>query len=447
MDRLISLEPSNLVVIRIEPGKKCSGSLSLRNVMYTMPVAFRLQPVNKMLYTVKPQTGIIAPLATLTVEIIYHLPQETLPEYFPETHDSFILDSVVVPGAAVKDPSSVPNDWFTTRKKQVFTDSGIKVMFVGSPILVQLVMDGSMEKIREVLERSDMSWNPADSVDSQGNSLLHLAIAQSRPDIFQLLLEFQPDFELQNRSGCTPLESASGSGETLIVELLLARKANTERSESSLFGPIHLAAAGGHLDCLRLLLLKGANVDSLTKDGNTALHLAVAERRRDCVRLLLANGAKPDLQNSGDGDTALHAAAGLGDDNIVKLLLQKGAANKDIRNKYGKTAYDMAAEYGHSKLFDALKLGDRLCVAARKGEVRAIQRLINNGAAINGRDQHGWTALHRAAFKGRIDTVRFLIDKGVEMEMRDEDGYTALHCAVEAGHGDVVELLVKKGAD
>ena len=260
MDRLISLEPSNLVAVRIEPGQKCYGELTLRNVMYTMPVAFRLQPVNKDRYTVKHQSGIIASLGTLTVEIVYHLrPGLFLPDSFPLSDDSFLLHSVVVPGAAIKDSTSsfdaVPNDWFTTRKKQVFIDSGIKIMFVGSPVLVQLVMDGSMDEIREVLEHSDPAWNPADSVDSHGQTLLHIAIAQSRPDFVQLLLEFEPNVEFLSRTGSTPLEAAAGCGEELIVELLLAHKASTERSESSSWGPIHLAAVGGHIEVLRLLLL------------------------------------------------------------------------------------------------------------------------------------------------------------------------------------------------
>ncbi|XP_038725073.1 protein VAPYRIN-like [Tripterygium wilfordii] len=451
MDRLISLEQSNLVPIRIEPGLKGVGELTLRNVMYTMPVAFRLQPMNKARYTVKPQSGVISPLATLTVEITYVLPPGvSLPETYPHCEDSFLLHSVVVPGATIKDPSStfdaVPNDWFTTKKKQVFIDSAIKIMFVGSPILARLVKDGSMDEIREVLEKSNPAWNPADSVDSHGRSLLHIAIAQCRPDIVQLLLEFEPDIELQSRTGSSPLEAAVGSGEALIVELLLARRARTERSETSNWGPIHLAAGNGHMDILRLLLLKGANVDSLTKDGYTSLHLAVEERRRDCARLLLASGARTDIRNTVDGDTPLHIAASLGDEQMVKLLLTKGA-NKDIRNKAGKTAYDLAAENGHSRLFDALKLGDSLCVAARKGEVRTIHKLLESGAAINGRDQHGWTALHRAAFKGRVDAVRALLEKGIDVDAKDDDGYTALHCAVESGHAEVIQLLVKKGAD
>ena len=37
---------------------------------------------------------------------------------------------------------------------------GIKIMFVGSHVVVQLVKDGEMDEIREVLEQSDPAWNP-----------------------------------------------------------------------------------------------------------------------------------------------------------------------------------------------------------------------------------------------------------------------------------------------
>ncbi|XP_030453042.2 protein VAPYRIN-like [Syzygium oleosum] len=456
MDRLISLEPSNTVAIRIEPGHKWRGELTLRNVMYTMPVAFKLQPEHKSRYTAKPQSGIIAPLSALAVEITYHHPPgSALPEPFPARcggggGDLFLLHSVVVPGAAVKSPSStfeVPGDWFAARKKQVFIDSGLRVMFVGSPIMVRLVAEGSMDEIREVMERSDPGWKLADSVDEHGQTLLHLAIARGRADLVQLLLEFEPCLEAPNRSlGYSPLEAAAAAGETLIAELLLARRASIERSETSNRGPVHLATGGGHAEVLKLLLLKGADLNALTKDGKTALHVAVEEQRRECARLLLSGGAKTDVHNGKDGDTPLHIAASYGDEDMVMLLLQKGA-HKDVRNRYGKTAYGLAAEHGHAKLFDALKLGDRLCTAARKGEARQIHRLLENGAAINGRDQHGWTALHRASFKGHTKAIKALLEKGIDIDAKDEDGYIALHCTIESGHTKAVELLVKKGAD
>ncbi|XP_023739382.1 protein VAPYRIN [Lactuca sativa] len=449
MDRLITLEPSNVVVIRVEQNQKCTGKLTLRNVMYTMPVAFRLQPVNKLRYTVRPQSGIIYPLTTVTLEIIYDLPpNSTLPESYPYCGDPFFLHSVVVPGAGVKNSStdSVPSDWFTTKKKQVFVDSGVKIMFVGSMVIAKLITNGSIDEIRDVLEKSDPSWKTVDSVDSEGQTLLHLAISQHRADLVQVLLEFEPDIMARAQSGSTPLEAAVTSGEGLIVELLLAHRAVTERVEPSAYGPIHLAAGSGHVDILKLLLSKSVNVDELTKDGNTALHMAVEGRRRDCARLLLTSGAETNICNGNGDETPLHIAAALGDDNMVKLLLQKGA-NKNIINRFKKTAYDVANEHGHTRLFSVLGLGDTLCMAATKGDIRTVNKLLKGGVAINGEDQNGWTVLHRASFMGRTDVVRVLIKNGVDIDARDEYGYTALHCAVESGHVDVLELLVKRGAD
>ncbi|CAN1268242.1 Protein VAPYRIN [Linum perenne] len=159
MDRLIKLESSNIAAIRIDPsGKNCSGELTLRNVVYTMPVAFQIQALNRSRYSIKPQSGVISPLAVQTIEITYILPPDlSLPEKFPHSDDSFLLHSVVVPGAAVKDLESVLNDWFT-------------------------------------------------AVDHHGEPLLHVAIARGRADLVQLLLEFRADVGSRGGSGSTPLE-------------------------------------------------------------------------------------------------------------------------------------------------------------------------------------------------------------------------------------------------
>ncbi|KAF9601038.1 hypothetical protein IFM89_015023 [Coptis chinensis] len=144
--------------------------------------------------------------------------------------------------------------------------------------------------------------------------------------------------------------------------------------------------------------------------------------------------------------THIASSGGLSDKDMVKLLLRKGA-NKEICNHLGKAAYDVAAESGHTILFDVLRLGDKLCKATHKGEERAINWLLDNGASINGVDQHGWTALHRAAFKGQLNAVRAILEKGVNIEARDKDGYTAFYCATESGQAEVIKLLLKNRAD
>ncbi|KAH9292452.1 hypothetical protein KI387_042362 [Taxus chinensis] len=438
MDRLLAVEPKE-VAIRFEEGQRCSGFVELRNVMYTMPVAFRVHPMKQKKYSVKPSCGIISPLRATSVEIIMQ-PQGQLPEVFPHSDDQFVIQSVVVPGG--KETETVSLDWFTARKKQVFEDSALKVMFTGGSILTKLVADGSVEEIREVLEKDEES---VDSCDEQGRSLLHMAVASRRPDLVQVLIEFRVDMEAQNRMGQTALHVAAIQGEGLIAELLLANGANAGAKDSSGWQAAHFAASAGHVDVLRLVVQNGGDVNGAVSDGRTALHMAVDGGYRNCLKGLLVAGADVDAR-ADDGDTALHRAAARADSSMVRLLMQKGA-NKDIRNKQGKTPYDLAADTGDSALLDILRLGDGLRRAARRGDVRSVQRCLEQGAAINGKDQHGWTALHRAAFKGWLEIVKALVDKGADLDGRDDEGYTALHCAAESGHMELVELLLKKGVD
>ncbi|KAG0468732.1 hypothetical protein HPP92_018060 [Vanilla planifolia] len=455
MDRLIKMEPSNEVVVRIEPGRRSFGVVTLRNVMYTMPVAFRLLPLNRARFGIRPRAGIIAPLSAVAVKITYlppPLPAPLLPDCAPESDDTFYLESVISPGVVFKEGASVasldavPADWFNAKKKQVFSDSALRLFYVGSSVLSRLVVEGEVEKLREVLERSDPAWRAADSVDSGGRTLLHLATSRARPDLVQLLIEFNADVQAPDRSGRSPLEVAAASGEDLIAEILLARGASTGRS--SAWGPLHHAAAAGQKEILRLLLLKGVNMEETTADGRTALHLAVEERRRDCVSFLLAAGARADVGLGEAGNTPLHAAAVTGDEATARLLIASGCPGlMEARNRKGKTAYEMAVKEGQRNLFDVLRAAERLAAASRTGELNAVVKALDMGAAVDGKDGSGWTALMRAGFKGNVEVMRALLQKGAAMDARDEEGYTALHCAAEAGQLEAVELLVKRGAD
>ncbi|XP_066324538.1 protein VAPYRIN-like [Miscanthus floridulus] len=470
MDRLVIPEPSNEVMIRVEPGRQARGELTLRNAMHTMPVAFRLQPAVRGRFAVRPHTGILAPLAVVTVEVLY------LASVAPEGpsgsggggsrgEDAFLLHSVVAPGAAVKEPvtarDSVNPEWFSARRKQVFVDSGIRASFVGASVAARLVEAGAVEALREVLDRSEPDWRAADATDESGRTLLDLAVSLGRADIVQVLLEYGADADKPSR-GRTPLETAAASGECLIAELLLANGATPAGSDA-----IHVAAAAGHNDVLKLLLGKPASatpasssssasfsssftsIDAAGRDGKTPLRLAAEAGRRDAVKALLAAGARVDARCGTDGATALHAAARRGDEAVARLLLSHGVAGTaTVRDVAGKTAFEIAAEEGHGgRILDFLGLGEAILAAARKGEVRSVRRAADGGASVEGRDAHGWTPLMRAAFKGRADTVRDLIDRGADIDAADAEGYTALHCAAEAGRADVVDLLLKNGAN
>jgi hypothetical protein len=83
--------------------------------------------------------------------------------------------------------------------------------------------------------------------------------------------------------------------------------------------------------------------------------------------------------------------------------------------------------------------------------------LLNNGvlggfnqeilALLSKRDKIGWGLLYWAAFYGHERVVQRLLNKGADVAGKDRSGQTALSRAAMEGHEAVVELLLEKGAD
>ena len=90
-----------------------------------------------------------------------------------------------------------------------------------------------------------------------------------------------------------------------------------------------------------------------------------------------------------------------------------------------------------------------LCRAARDGNDRKVEELLNKGADVNAQDK--WfanrTSLHWAALRGDKEMAALLIEKGANIDGRDFNGKTPLHLAAEGGNIDTVGFLVDKGAD
>lgn len=84
--------------------------------------------------------------------------------------------------------------------------------------------------------------------------------------------------------------------------------------------------------------------------------------------------------------------------------------------------------------------------AARRGELARVEHLLEGGQEVDGRDEHGRTALSFAAQGKHEATVRLLLDRGANPNIADQSGWRPLTYAV----GDkpaVVQLLLDRGAD
>jgi ankyrin repeat protein len=85
--------------------------------------------------------------------------------------------------------------------------------------------------------------------------------------------------------------------------------------------------------------------------------------------------------------------------------------------------------------------------AAHAGNVEAMEQLLETGADIDAKDQHGQTALMLAALRGHTAGVRFLASRGAGLDHTAKFHLTALMLAVVGGHADIVRALAEAGAD
>src|SRR5678815_1968851 len=82
---------------------------------------------------------------------------------------------------------------------------------------------------------------------------------------------------------------------------------------------------------------------------------------------------------------------------------------------------------------------------ADTGETDDLEAVLPR-ANINARNEHGMTALMRAAYHGRLRLVRVLLEHGADPNVTRNDNFTALSLAAFFGHAEVVDILMQHGA-
>uniref|UniRef100_T1HJB0 ANK_REP_REGION domain-containing protein n=1 Tax=Rhodnius prolixus TaxID=13249 RepID=T1HJB0_RHOPR len=83
-------------------------------------------------------------------------------------------------------------------------------------------------------------------------------------------------------------------------------------------------------------------------------------------------------------------------------------------------------------------------MAASKGDIQAVQRLLKNGADANDRDIDGRTPLHYAVSNGQMDIVNILLENGADVAQVTNKGNTPLHTATSKCFKEIVEVLLQQ---
>ncbi len=91
-------------------------------------------------------------------------------------------------------------------------------------------------------------------------------------------------------------------------------------------------------------------------------------------------------------------------------------------------------------------LNAQLLVAARQGDLVAVNRALGKGAAVDSRNRLGKTSLFLSAEKGRTDMAAVLLQAGANPNMASVERVTPLMAASYVGATEIVRLLLEKGA-
>lgn len=163
------------------------------------------------------------------------------------------------------------------------------------------------------------------------------------------------------------------------------------------------AALNGNLKKVRALLAEGADINGHSRgDPNTALLFAFMEGHREVWRHLLDAGADVHAKDE-TGETAMHVAARAGDVEALEALSNLGLP-VEARDQFGRTP-----------------------LMGATGE--AIEWLLKHGADPNATDKDGCTVLHEVCLYGDLDeegeaVFALLENYGADPNIKDVLGRT-----------------------
>jgi len=100
-----------------------------------------------------------------------------------------------------------------------------------------------------------------------------------------------------------------------------------------------------------------------------------------------------------------------------------------------------------SSASDAVERNGELRRTAGRGDVEAVEELLNQGADPNDRNRFGSTALHLAARHGHLTVVELLLAHGAMTSQRDNHGNTPAVLATWGVHRDVLRTLLERAVD
>ncbi len=137
-----------------------------------------------------------------------------------------------------------------------------------------------------------------DERDSDGRTVLHLAVEQHNVDLLRILFQRGASIDAADRDGSTPLHLAiKQEGDSTAATVLIDLGANANAHDAKGRSPLHIACQRDTEELVALLLSHGASIDGIDVAGQTALHVACHNNNSRVVKVLLAHGANREIKD------------------------------------------------------------------------------------------------------------------------------------------------------
>ena len=188
---------------------------------------------------------------------------------------------------------------------------------------------------------------------------------------------------------------------------------------------------------LQMLIDAGADVNEANEDGVCPLLLAAEEIRPnkkslELVKVLLRNGADYTAKTVTDRDIKYWSS---------RYWYTTGDFENNIL--WEITSELIRSVTGESKLSND---DIDLMTAVFWGKPKDLKPILEHGANINAKTEHGYTPLMFASVYNNYVTVKFLVENGADMNLKNANGESALYLASLTGDKPVISTLVAKGA-
>lgn len=361
--------------------------------------------------------------------------------------------------------------------------------------VIETIRCGTLDEVRELKRHSkyaDLDYG----VDSERNTLLHLACKYGRLDVVRMLInelmadtshcnvhyntplhmaalhgsedvvlalinEFDGDIKIKGECGRKVLHCACAGGNASLVRSLVHRyKVNVHDRDDLNNLPYHLAALRGNMEAALVLVNEfGCDINIKDHFGRSMIHHACQGGNVNLIRTLILDHKADIKARDGNCNTPLHIAAFTGNEVTILALINEFDCDINVKDAFGRTTLHLACYNGGTDLIHTLISDHKADVNARDDDSRtplytaifagnkdvAVALIDKFGCDVNTKFQSGQSLLHVACVRGGANLVKTLIfDYKADVTSRDYKNNTPLHAAALKGNEDVVLTLISK---